>query len=710
MDLVKFNKMTDSLRQYRRAELKDFSSELGESPASQLYVDPLQGDAVLATVMSSNTTFLLGRKGTGKSTVFAKAQSEIREKGDLISVYVDVKSLYDLASAADIAIKIDESLEIDPAVYQAHLIRKHFLGRVIEELISELQKSCDKRSLIERWIGKKRGYQELQRSLSEIGKSVAKAELRQSEVPILQTINASIKSRNEKQVGGESACEGSGGVEATASLIDTSAKISGGVRVSEQDFSKTLEDQETYNTYSNAVVKSFPFSELLTEITDLLEGAGLTRVVVFFDDFSELQWSDQRLFVDVVLSPLNNSSNEKVKLKIAGYPGRVYFGKIDPSKVDTLHLDFSRLNKSNEIQSAESAAIEYTARLLRKRFEAFGLQIEEYFEVSSQTSIDDYFRLIFQVTSNVPRTIGQILHRCYLDSVSRGKKITGAQLRLAAEKYYNDVTKQYFEISNRFALEPFEQKLDRHNQRLLLSRIIEHARDVRRRIRAGELGGSYFTDISNPPTSHFAVSPQLEKMLGSLELNFFLTKYADMRDKNGNDVSIYSLSLGLCEAEKMQWGYPPGREYRNYFTQRCFDYNRKIKEFLAATQTIRCDECGACHSIEMQEHFEFFNWRCKDCNIGNCAIVQLSDDFEAEVLALDQALMLEPVELKILSTLFDEDLAMRAGEISVLIDSTYQLIGKRTSKLHDMGLVEKKEIDGHRRSQITDKAKEVYFS
>lgn len=74
MDLDKFAKIAESLRQYRRAELKDFETEVGSKPVEVLYVDPLQGDAILKSVISSNTTFLLGRKGTGKSTVFAKAQ------------------------------------------------------------------------------------------------------------------------------------------------------------------------------------------------------------------------------------------------------------------------------------------------------------------------------------------------------------------------------------------------------------------------------------------------------------------------------------------------------------------------------------------------------------------------------------------------------------------------------------------------------------
>lgn len=91
MNLDKFSKISESLRQYRRAELKDFETDVGTKPVDQLYVDPLPGGAVIQAVLSSNTTFLLGRKGTGKSTVFAKAQSVLRDRKDVISIYIDVK-------------------------------------------------------------------------------------------------------------------------------------------------------------------------------------------------------------------------------------------------------------------------------------------------------------------------------------------------------------------------------------------------------------------------------------------------------------------------------------------------------------------------------------------------------------------------------------------------------------------------------------------
>jgi hypothetical protein len=56
-----------SLKLYRRAELQDESTQ--KSLIRELYVDPLPHDHVFETIMKPHTTFLIGRKGTGKSTV-----------------------------------------------------------------------------------------------------------------------------------------------------------------------------------------------------------------------------------------------------------------------------------------------------------------------------------------------------------------------------------------------------------------------------------------------------------------------------------------------------------------------------------------------------------------------------------------------------------------------------------------------------------------
>lgn len=702
MNAHKFARIAESLRQYRRAELKDFEEEVGTRPVDALYVDALPNNAVLNSVLSSNTTFLLGRKGTGKSTVFARAQSMLRTRKDLLSTYIDVKSLYDIINTAEAPIRFVDAADIDTGICRAHLLRKAFLGAVLSELLKGVDHLCGELSLWDVWRGKRKSFVELKDKLSTLQSRVKEVRLTEQEIPILQQINRKWKSRQQTESGDNATAGIKSGLSLTGARVEGHASLS--------DFEKSLDDSEIYNEYSDVILRSFPFDEIISEIRDLLDEVTLKRLVVFFDDFSELNFVDQRLFVDVVLAPLNNASNEAIKLKIAGYPGRVYYGRIDATKVDTLCIDFSSLYEAAEVQTMEKAAVDYATRLLTTRFEAFGEDMANYFD--SSLPLDEHMKLIFQTSFNVPRLMGSLLHTCYLDRISKGLQVTAASMRLAARKYYESTITQYFERMNRFALEPFNNKLDRHNQEQLLKCLVKEARDVRRRIVDGTAGGAYFQNLNNPPTSHFLVNPALGDIFRSLESNFLLSKYKDTRDKNGNAVAVYALYYGLTESERLSWGYPAGREYRNYFVQRCFDFTGAIHEFLSRNQTIRCSHCGKCYPLEQKNSFELYKWRCPECRDGSCSVVNLVDDFQMEVAQLREDLMLEEVELDILNTLNSEDRPMRAGEISALIDVTYQLVGHRTSKLRDTGLVDKKpnSEDGKMRSEVTARARGTYFN
>lgn len=703
MNKIVFAKVAESLRQYRRAELLDFEDDIGEKPVDLIYVDPLPDDSVLNSVLSGNTTFVLGRKGTGKSTLFAKAQKLLREKGKTISVYLDVKTLHEIVAAAETPAANQIQTTLNPAVTRSHILRKEALAHVIAELLKEIGIASDNMSLPQRWFGKGKKYEELKNSLIDLSLRIKRAPLNLDELPILTKIDRSIRSKAALETNQTSKSKLGGNIS------ENGASIAG--EFSSAEFEKTLEDQELYQEYSDVIIKSFPFYEIIAEIRELLEGAQLQRIVIFFDDFSELKLVDQKLFVDVVLSPLNNASNEAIKLKVAGYPGRVYYGRIDPSKVDTISLDFVDLYETTEVQEMERSAIDYMHRLLAARFKAFNIDASEYFEQTTGSSGLDYSELLFKCSFNVPRIVGHLLHYCYLDRISKGQKINAQSIRLASQKYYEQTVSQYFDRMNRFALEPFENKLDRDNQKKLLDFLISETRRIRRGISEGSIGGAYFHSLSSPPTSHFIVDPNLEGALASLESNFLLSRYKKIRDKNGDPAIVFSLFFGLCESERISWGYPPGREYRNYFVQRCFEFTRALTSFLSTRQTIRCNSCGASFGLDKKDMFETFKWSCPECRgNGTCKIFSLADDFKKEVDALDVKLMLEPVELKILECLEDEGHPMRAGEIAPLIDTTFQLVGRRTSKLNEQGLVDKrKDASGNTISSITERARSTYF-
>lgn len=317
---------------------------------------------------------------------------------------------------------------------------------------------------------------------------------------------------------------------------------------------------------------------------------------------------------------------------------------------------------------------------------------------------------LFKASFNVPRIMGHLLHQCYLDRISKGLKITQASIRLASRKYFENTILKYFEKMNRFALEPFENKLDRHNQKQMLDHLVQEARGIRKKIIDGDVGGKYFQELSNPPTSHFIVKPELEDVFSSLESNFFLTRYKNTRDKEGHPVIVYAFFMGLAESERMSWGYPEGREFRNYFVQRCFDYTRAVHEYLSKSKTIKCNDCAKCFPMDSKPSIELYKWKCPDCETGICSIINLSDDFKREVDLLNQEIMLEPIELDIVTTINEEGREMRAGEIALLLDTTHQLVGRRTSKLKDMGLVNKsRDEEGAMRNSITERCENTYF-
>ena len=88
-----FADAAQSLKLYRRAEL---IQEGGNRPiVEERYVDPLPDDQVLTTILRPNTTFVIGRKGTGKSTIFQRAQHAIRQQKNAASAYIDIKTVYE---------------------------------------------------------------------------------------------------------------------------------------------------------------------------------------------------------------------------------------------------------------------------------------------------------------------------------------------------------------------------------------------------------------------------------------------------------------------------------------------------------------------------------------------------------------------------------------------------------------------------------------
>jgi ATPase subunit of ABC transporter with duplicated ATPase domains len=139
-----FRSAAQSLKLYRRAELED---ENQKSLIKDLYVDPLPANHVFHTVLKPNTTFLIGRKGTGKSTIFQRVQYELRHMNGYASAYVDIKTVFEASST-------DPSLlaELGPDTLASGEIRKLRLYRAfIKSVITEIKDEITKKLKESAW-------------------------------------------------------------------------------------------------------------------------------------------------------------------------------------------------------------------------------------------------------------------------------------------------------------------------------------------------------------------------------------------------------------------------------------------------------------------------------------------------------------------------------------------------------------------------------
>jgi hypothetical protein len=117
-----FADAAQSLKLYRRAELID--DETQKSLIEDLYVDPLPDNGILLSLLRPNTSFLIGRKGTGKSTVFQRVQHEIRKQKNSISTYLDIKTIFE---SSDIDPLLLEKISQQPAAMPPAAVRQFLL-------------------------------------------------------------------------------------------------------------------------------------------------------------------------------------------------------------------------------------------------------------------------------------------------------------------------------------------------------------------------------------------------------------------------------------------------------------------------------------------------------------------------------------------------------------------------------------------------------
>jgi hypothetical protein len=254
-------------------------------------------------------------------------------------------------------------------------------------------------------------------------------------------------------------------------------------------------------------------------------------------------------------------------------------------------------------------------------------------------------------------------------------KIGVRAIQDAAGKYYDEKIEPFFGMQ-KYVHESFDERSSIFSLKELLESVVTRARELR------DYKESAITrEIKGrTPSSHFHIVSELESLLSTLELNFFLSKYFEMKDRDGRKVSVYALNYGLCMRHTISFGRPVGqRVHRLYFVERIFDYTSILRRYLQNNQEIRCTSCGAVHGLDKLEGIRLFDMMCPACKKGTCQVINLSRKYEKVLREIDGSLLLRGCDSGFLEALFVENEKMAASEIAGELDCSYQVVGKRTA-------------------------------
>lgn len=658
-----FFKFAESLKLVRKADVEKDDKNIIE----EVYTDLLPSNSINIKFNLPRTSILIGRKGTGKSTIIQKSLKDILEVENTIGIYIDVKTLYD--GATPILLSEDKSVTaLVKGEITKYLIYKNFLKEIIDKTKNNFKDSINKKAFIGKTISIISGKEDaVNAELDLITESIDK---------VFMSIDAGlatlIKTSHEQSLNSDSSVG-----------LDLSTSPSLNLEVGEKNYESFKKE------FDNTIYKYLDIKNcLISNLLKIKEITGLKYLYIYLDDYSEIDEKAQEIFMDWFVAPLNNLSDDFIKFKIASYPNRFYAGRLDNQKFDEINLDFyNALSSYKDISKMEQIATNYVKRLIMNRFKVYMPKdsIKDYFDITE----DNLWDLLFEVSMNNPRKIGYILSYCYETNLVYGKKITSGAISSSAIKYFDEVTRKYFE-SNKFVLRTFQDNASLENQKELISKIIQKQVDNKASI--AKSSAKKFK-ISDQPTSHFFVANNLSGLLDTLELNGYITTYNKQNDKTNIPSTMFALDYGLCRKNNLIYGRPKDTELRKYYNENRFIMNLLIKEHFNNSQVIVCEN-GHEHPFTMLSELENFGMNCPVCarnrtfatcrvEVSSKAILDKIKSYEDISIKLD-----DDIQYKILDYLATaHPNSKSSSQIAQELDYNWQLVSKRAEKLEAASLI-----------------------
>lgn len=644
----------------------------------QLYVDLFEYDYFLKQAIDENHAIFKGRRGTGKSTIFLQAEEKLKEKKNVVSVYINLQSCYE---------EVRTSNTEEQELINKYNVYLKFFNQILEKIKNDCQRFFVDKN-IERLFEEIKNGEYIDENFRRTMQFTTNNE---------KNAHINVNVSSEKRV-------------------DTVLELSN---------KNAIEEQHTKQE-----MRIFSINTVLNKMKKILNKHSVTKVYLFLDDFSELSKESQKLIIDSLIAPIISSYNDMFVIKLAAYPYRIYLGNIDSSKIVSYSLDFYDVYEktSTNYKNVEASGIDYIKRTLKKRIEVYTdgqLDADDIFDTTKE-KIDSYYKTLFYASAGIPRSLGYILKYSFLNSINKGSFITLSDLNNASKTYFVNNIWADFCNDSRYKESFFDENkiLTQMTQKKLMDDLIEMAKRIKRDLIEKYTTKQAIKDIYKQtieknksgitywiPTSHFYVDKEIESILQTLELYYIVSKFNEGSSrKPGVRVSYYGLNYGLCLENQIDYGKPEFRRAYDYWRQDEFDYTDFIPAAINAVEVPKCIKCVYEYKIKAEyEVVKKFGF-CLNCKESNCIQeVNQLEEIMKEQIAKWKSESLPDIEIDILRVLYNNrPTAMAAIEIGNEVDRHHLAITKIMEKLSKKQYVSYM-IRDKRYYSIEDKAIATFF-
>lgn len=623
---------------------------------SQYYIDYF---GVLPDVLSDTDQLIVGRRGTGKTTLLYRAlvgcfQSWTKDykpaggaKARTLGIYVDLSKCQYI-----------EDVEAGDFAAFEHAFVSEVCDCIGEQLIRFWPALAEEPGVFVRLFKAAEGKKvtEVRQILERIGTTLREG------MPRVTDRSSPVSAKDTLTTSRGSSAEVNGTMKSTSPSIGAKA-------------SETLQDTNSFEqSYSTQTTYRLTIADVLQLLDELRLKADLSATYLFIDEFSALSSDLQRRFSTLLKKLLGTHAG--VFIKLCAITDKYTLGSsiILQRDLFELSLDLDAfVERAGTLNEALDGLRDFSRQIIESRFSAYGCpNPSEVFD-----DIEDAYTVLSRSSMGVPRTLGIVLKQAYSRSRQGGryrlirKSDISYGVRYASSAYLNQLLGA---SRDGIAVPAFYSDM--------WSALLARAQSERQKSPDGD-------------ASHFMVLEKNDRMLSVLNMFFLVHLVTKGRTtkKDKSTRSLYCFDYGICEENNLGFSTD-----KNIIRQQRFAYDEVLEKFeryfgTTAEETFRCPTCNAVYG---EAELKVAGIRLTFCPRDKADLISLSSDISKSQYTEE--------ETKIIGTIRSacKDDEVFARRIADDVGCYVQKVAKFGEKLEKMGLATRERHPGEN--------KLVYFS